>query len=126
MHDCKRTMSVLIELALDEAQPEERKELLAELKSGDAFREEFATLRNTLRISDQALRSALPVETFWPGYHERLRQRLAGEATRQRTQPSGPALLWDAMRRLAASSVRLPAPVAAALALLLAVSIFFT
>jgi hypothetical protein len=125
MHDCKRTVSVLIDLALAETQPEAQKQLLAELRDCEACREEFTTLRSTLRISDQALRSALPVESFWPGYHERLRQRLAAESTKQVVHPSGPVLVWNALRRLAASSVRLPVPAAAAFVLVLGLSIFF-
>src|SRR2546428_7280531 len=52
-------------------------------------REEYAALRNALRIADQAKQSALPAGNFWSGYHARLRQRL--EAGSQSEVPS-PAL----------------------------------
>ena len=76
MHNCRLTRNRLIDLALDEMAPAEAKQLLAELDDCPACQEEYATLRNTWRVSGQALRSALPTESFWPGYHARLQGKL--------------------------------------------------
>ena len=76
MHNCRLTRNGLIDLALDEMPSAEAKQLLAELDDCSACREEYATLRNTWRVSGQALRSALPTENFWPGYHARLQAKL--------------------------------------------------
>ena len=57
MHNCKIIRSSLTDLALDEIQPQLKTQLLAELKDCSACQEEFASIRNALRVSRQALRS---------------------------------------------------------------------
>ena len=74
MHNCKANREALIALALN--LPDRTQSLPAELETCATCREEYAALRNTLRITDQAEQSALPADNFWPGYHARLRQRL--------------------------------------------------
>ena len=117
MHNCKETRKTLIALALDP--PDHTQSLTAELEACATCREEYASLRNALRIADQAKQSALPAESFWVGYHTRLRKRLETGAQSQRTSLS--ALLGN----LFASSVRVPVPLAAALLVLLGVSFVF-
>lgn len=76
MHNCRLTINGLMDLVLDEMPSAEAKQLLAELNDCAACSEEYAALRNTWRVSGQALRSAQPTEKFWPGYHARLQGKL--------------------------------------------------
>ncbi len=127
MHNCKTTRTNLIELALDELQPALKRQLLADLKDCVGCQEEYASLRNVLRVSDQALRSTLPEEGFWPGYH----QRLSRHIEKRSEQYSSSALpmkssLLSLLRKLASGSVRIPIPVAAGLILVLGISFFFS
>ena len=132
MHNCNATRNSLVELALDGLAPAKSAELPAELKDCRSCREEFATIRSTLRTSGQALQSALPAEDFWPGYHARLQTALANSVARQdenriyspQSRFSG-ARVWLALRSFLTTSVRVPAPVAAALVLLFGVAVFF-
>lgn len=132
MHNCNATRNSLVDLALDDLAPAPSAELPPELKDCRSCREEFATIRSTLRTSGQALQSALPAEDFWPGYHARLQTALANSFARQdenrfyspQSRFSG-ARVWLAFRSLLTTSVRVPAPVAAALVLLFGVAVFF-
>lgn len=126
MHNCKSTRNNLIEMAFDEMQPEQQTRLLAELKDCEACREEYASLRNALRVTNQALRSAQPTEGFWSGYHARLTERIENySAAAQPSQLPRGRRLWIGLRKLAATSVRIPVPVAAASILLLGPLTFF-
>jgi anti-sigma factor RsiW len=124
MHNCRLTKNRLLDLTLDEVAPAEAKQLLEELDDCPTCREEYATLRNTWRVSVQALRSALPTEDFWPGYHARLQVKLRHDLSA--VQPARLSLssrVWLGLRKMATSSVRVPVP--AALAMMLLVFIFF-
>jgi anti-sigma factor RsiW len=138
MHNCKSTRNSLIELALDDVSPAESARLLAELKDCRECQEEFGTIKSTLRMSGQALHAALPAEGFWNGYHARLQTALgevnvSDAATRQtgclrsqltRSQQQD-SRVWLALRSALTTSVRVPAPLAAALVLVFAASVFF-
>jgi anti-sigma factor RsiW len=124
MHNCRLTKNCLLDLALDEVRPAEAKQLLQELDDCPACREEYATLRNTLRVSVQALLTALPTEDFWPGYHARLQVKIRHDLSA--VQPARLSLssrIGLGLRKLATTSVRVPVP--AALAMMLLVMIFF-
>ncbi len=132
MHNCKLTRDVLIDFALGEVSPAQTSELLAELNDCVACQAEYATLKNTLRISQQALRSALPAEEFWPGYHARLQGKLIqhlqednnpASASVQSVRLSFSSRLWIGLRKMATTSVRVPVP--AALAMMLLAGILF-
>lgn len=121
MHDCKTTRERLNELAVSG----EDTRLLDGLRHCEACREEYEALRSTLKLADQALRSA-PAEDFWPGYHARLRQRL--ESVSQEHAPAvtvelSGALTW--LRSLVTGSVRVPVPIAAVLLLVFVATILF-
>jgi hypothetical protein len=92
--------------------------LLTELQSCPSCREELASVRNTLRLADDALRSVTPPEEFWSGYHQRLEQRLT--ATIEDKDRSAP---WFAP---VTSSVRVPLPFAIAFVLLLTATSAFS
>ncbi len=125
MHNCKANRETLIALALNPS--DQTQSLPAELERCATCREEYAALRNSLRVAGQAKQSALPAESFWPGYHARLRQRL--EAAPQSTVPSYAfekrASLKTLLGNLFVRSVRVPVPVAAGLLLFLVASFAF-
>jgi anti-sigma factor RsiW len=127
MHNCRLTRNVLADYALGEMAPDDATELPAELNDCAPCQADYAAIRNTLRVSRQALRSALPAEEFWPGYHARLQsklmQRLQEDPAASAVSPSGLSLgrLWMGLGKMATTSVRVPVP--AALAVLLLVGI---
>ena len=118
MHNCKIIRSSLTDLALDEIQPQLKNQLLAELEGCSACQEEYASIRDALRASGQALSLTLPAESFWSGYHGRLVNRI------ENYSPARPRLSWGlrvglGMQKLSTTSVRVPVPVAAAALVLL-------
>ena len=122
MHDCKATRERLNELvgSCEDAQ------LLKELRQCQACNGEYASLRNTLRLADQAVRAAAPADDFWPAYHARLRQSL--ENFSKVDAPSKPAELSGVQASLLAfftSSIRVPVPIAAILLLVLGATVVF-
>jgi hypothetical protein len=128
MHNCKATRKLLIEQALDQIPSDQSQSLLAELERCPACSEELASLRSVLRVADQAMESALPAESFWSGYHARLRQSLERDsslASRPRTETGALILLRNLLPRLATASVRVPVPVVAIVIVLFALSIVF-
>ena len=74
MHNCKETKERLIEVALDQAV------LPAEMSKCDECRAEFEALNVTLRATSRLREASTPPESYWSGYHARLRQRLAEES----------------------------------------------
>ena len=122
MHDCKATRERLSELvgSCEDAQ------LLKELRQCEACNGEYAALRNTLRLADQAVLAAAPADDFWPAYHARLRQSL--ERVSKLDAPPGPAERSDVLASLLAfftASVRVPFPIAAILLLAFGATIVF-
>ena len=124
MHNCKANRETLIALALNPS--DQTQSLPAELETCSTCREEYAALRSALRVAVQARQSALPAESFWPGYQARLRQHLE-----TRSQPAVPAAietranLKALLRNLFMTSIRVPVPLAAALLVFLGGSLVF-
>lgn len=104
MHDCRKTTALLTELLLDEPDRRPDEALSSELRGCAECRAEFDVLKATLRVTR---RMAAPDETYWAGYHERLRLKL----TNAHTATAQPSLI----SRLVSSTVRVPVPVAAAI-----------
>jgi|SRR6185437_11566997 len=128
MHNCKSTKNSFIDLALGEIEAARARQLQAELKDCPGCYEEYESLRSTLHVSNQALRSAVPGEEFWPGYRARLHAKLL-TSTAQPVQSAGAlatgslrSQMWLALKKLTTTSVRVPMP--AALALLLVFGVF--
>lgn len=123
MHNCKATKNSLIELAM--SQTDQNQLPPAELGNCPACREEFASVRNALRATEAAIHLAQPAESFWPGYHDRLRARLEGkpQSTNGWLPPQFSLTLW--LRRLATTSIPVPVPVVSVLFVLIVFSIFF-
>jgi hypothetical protein len=123
MHKCKATKNRLVELAM--SQTDQNQLPPAELENCPVCREEFALLRDALRAAEAAIHLAQPGESFWTGYHERLRERLEGQAqsTNGWLPPQFSLTLW--LRRLATTSIPVPVPVVAVLFIFIVFSIFF-
>lgn len=124
MHNCKANRETLIALALN---PRDHTQLPAELEQCAGCRQEYAGLRTLLRVVNQTKQSALPAESFWTGYHTRLRQRLetgsnAGVPASTAARRISPATL---LGNLFSSSVRVPIPLAAAVLVFLGGSLVF-
>ena len=125
MHNCKLTRNVLFDDALGEAPTPLAREALAQLDSCPSCRAEYAAIRNTLRVSRQALSSAEPAEEFWHGYHTRLSEKLVQqkEARKEQAAVFTPislpfsSRLMNSVRWFATASVRLPVPAAIAVLL---------
>lgn len=124
MHNCNATKNDLIELAMGQT---DRNQLLpAELENCPACREEFASLRNALRATTDAIHLAQPAESFWPDYHQRLRRRLEHESQSSNGWLPAPRFdlaLW--LRKLVTMSIPVPIPVVSALFVFIIFSIFF-
>jgi hypothetical protein len=124
MHNCKATRNQLIEAAIEHRSSEQSVPLPPELEECPACGEEFAALRSLLRVADQAIESSLPSESYWSGYHTRLRQSLASEPS-PASRPSAGTSALALPRNLFTTSIRVPVPAAALLILLFGVSIVF-
>jgi hypothetical protein len=134
MHNCKLTRNSFIDLALGEIEPARATQMQAELNDCPGCHEEFESLRSTLHVSNQALRSAIPGEEFWSGYRTRLHAKLLASPAQQAESAVQPlsalatmslsSQVWSALKTLATTSVRVPVP-AAALALLLVFGVSF-
>jgi len=72
MHNCKLTRNVLMDYALGEEPTPQVSAALAQLSCCPSCQAEYAAIRNTLRVSRQALSTATPADDFWQGYHARL------------------------------------------------------
>ncbi|HLL13831.1 MAG TPA: hypothetical protein VK388_02015 [Pyrinomonadaceae bacterium] len=120
MHDCRQTRDSLIDVIFDEADPAARSRLLAEVERCEACAAEYRSFTATLDACEEASASLAPAESYWPRYHAALTRRLRGASGDGR--PSR-APVW---KRLLKTSIRVPAPLAAAAALLLVAMSVFT
>src|ERR1044072_4731975 len=116
MHNCAETKERLIELVLD-GRPVEPAET-SELTEGAAWRAEFDALNMTLRMTSRLSETAAPAESYWSGYHARLREKLATDPNpshaekQRRKEKLGP--LFETMRLCVRTQVRIPLPLALA------------
>ena len=111
MHNCTETKERLIELVLDGRST-------ADLNACAECHTEFEALNMTLRMTSRLSETAAPAESYWSGYHARLRQKLATAPnpshaeTPRRKEKLGP--LFETMRLCVRTTVRVPLPLAAA------------
>src|SRR5215467_14340592 len=112
MHDCVKTRELLVDLVFDELGTEARRRALLELEDCPDCLAQYRSMTEALRVFDQVAETAMPEESYWPGYETRLLERLRSE------RPRWTRWLADRIggfRSLTAS----PLPVAAGLALVL-------
>jgi len=113
MHNCTETKERLIELVLDGRSAE-----TSELNACAECRAEFDALNMTLRMTSRLSETAAPAESYWSGYHVRLREKLAtapnpSHAEKQRRKEKlGP--LFETMRLCVRTQIRIPLPLALA------------
>ena len=79
MHDCVKTRELLVDLVFDELGPEARRRALLELESCPDCLAQYRSMTEALRVFDQVTETAMPDESYWPGYETRLRERLLHE-----------------------------------------------
>ncbi len=112
MHDCVKTRELLVDLVFDELGPEARRRGLLELEGCPDCLAQYRSMTEALRVFDQVTETAMPDESYWPGYETRLRERLRPE------RPSWMRRLADWIGGFGPLTVR-PLSVAAGLALVL-------
>jgi hypothetical protein len=112
----------LIDLVFKELDEEQSRRLLSEIEACQECQEQHRSISLTLFAFDQATASIQPQENFWSEYHERLERRMDAAVTETPRAPRNSVPLW---KRFTATSIRVPAPVAALAVLLLAVSSLF-
>jgi TonB family protein len=78
-HDCQTTEESLVELVFDEVEGGARGALLEEVVRCERCAARYRVMAETLRVFDEAAETSLPAESFWDGYEERLRRRMAQE-----------------------------------------------
>jgi anti-sigma factor RsiW len=124
MHDCREMQDNLMDVIFDEADGAARSRLSAEVERCPACAAEYRSFAATLDACGEAANALAPAASYWPEYHaaltRRLRDAAAGEA--QPARASSGVAWW---KRLLTTSIRVPAPLAAAAALLLAVMSVF-
>jgi hypothetical protein len=102
----------LVDLVFDELGPEARRRALLELEGCPDCLAQYRSMTEALRVFDQVTETAMPDESYWPGYENRLRERLLPE------RPSWMRRLADRIGGFMPLTVR-PISVAAGLALVL-------
>ena len=125
MHNCKTTRERLTELLLDGVDP--RAVLATDLRECAECREECGELSETLRSTTRLIETATPPDSYWPGYHARLKQRLRA-AQQPRVEPGQyqPVESQSWLSRLFFSSIRVPVPVGLALLVILGLAFAFS
>jgi hypothetical protein len=112
MHDCLKTRELLVDLVFNELGPDDRRRALLELEGCPDCLAQYRSMTEALRVFDQVTETAMPDESYWPGYETRLRERLRVE------RPSLMRRLADWIGGFGPLNVR-QLPVAAGLALVL-------
>src|SRR5688500_9049781 len=78
-HDCQTTEESLVELVFGEVEGGAKEALLEEVVRCERCAARYRGMTETLRVFDEAAETSLPAESFWDGYEERLRRRMAQE-----------------------------------------------
>lgn len=111
MHDCRETKERITELVLDGIDDEV---LQMELNKCAECRAEFDALNATLRITTRLRETAAPAESYWAGYHARLREKIecsvnGFDAKAQRRRAESTSFL-AALRLCVRTTVPVPVP----------------
>jgi len=113
MHSCKETRERLTELILDGRSDEA---LPAELNKCTECRDEFDALNATLRMAARVRETAVPAESYWPGYHATLHEKLSHAKVRRRKENTGASF---ASLRFGVKTLLWPVPVPLGIAALI-------
>ncbi|MGH9900619.1 MAG: energy transducer TonB [Pyrinomonadaceae bacterium] len=81
MHDCQRTSESLVDLLFNEMDEEQKLRLIAEVNDCPDCQRQYRSMTKTLFVFDRAVEAALPGESYWNRYDERLKTMLIQEAT---------------------------------------------
>jgi hypothetical protein len=131
MHKCSETKERLIEMVLDGVDG------AAELDGCAECQAEFAALNATLRMTRRISETA-PDDTYWSGYHERLRQKLLTsdgsshakvqrrEEDAKKNRASDLRLFFAPLRLCVRTAVRVPVPLVALTMLAFAALVVFS
>lgn len=119
MHNCREVRDRLTELILD---GQSDRELAAELNNCAECRAEFDALNATLRTTARVRETSIAAESYWPAYHERLRNKLSHVQVRRRKENTGASF---APLRLCVNTLLrpIPVPLAAAVAIIFVVGL---
>ena len=120
MHNCKATREHLTEFLLDQPESQSDEVLAGAIGDCAECHEEFDSVKRALRVSSRLVETVAASETYWEGYHARLKQKLANASTMP-VQASRTS--W--LKRFCMYSIRVPVPVGIALLLVFALSLFF-
>jgi hypothetical protein len=113
MHNCREVKERLTELILDGRSDDA---LSAELNTCVECRTEFDALNATLRTTTRVRETAIAAESYWPGYHARLREKLSHVQVRRRKENTGASF---APLRLCVKALLRPIPVPLAVAVII-------
>lgn len=115
MHDCRETKEQITELVLDGIEGRRDQVLATELNRCAECRAEYDALNATLRITTRLKETAGPAESYWNGYHARLRQKIQNSAVvfdaKAQRHKVEPAFFSAALRICVRTTVPVPVPV---------------
>ena len=115
MHDCPKIQEKLFDLVFSEIDLNEQKQILADVSVCSLCQAELESLEKTLLFYDQAIAFNEPTAAEWQIYERNLQKRFT-----TKTKVFKP--FWH---RVFFASVRVPAPVFAAITLLICAAAFF-
>lgn len=115
-HDCRQTQDKLVDLMFDELDFATRARVRAEVEACAGCSAQYRSFAASLDACDEASAALTPRESYWPRYHDALGRRLALAAADVTTET---VPFW---KRLLSTSIRVPAPLAAAAMLLFVAS----
>ena len=121
MHDCRETKEQMTELLLDGADCRSDEVLSAELRRCTECRNEFEALNATLRVTTRSRDTVAPAESYWVGYHARLRQNIERWAkqshAKAQRRKAEPAFFLAPLRLRVRTAVPVPVPLIVAVIL---------
>lgn len=121
MHDCQQTQDNLVDLMFGELDFAARARVLGEIGACAVCGAQYRAYAATLAACDEASAALTPRASYWPQYHDALARRLAraaaedAEDTPTQCVTTGRVPFW---KHLLETSIRVPAPLAAAAMLL--------
>jgi anti-sigma factor RsiW len=117
MHSCRRNHDQILDLAFNELSIAERERVSAQISACPRCIEKYKELDETIKAFDLASFVASPSESYWTAYEAGLMNKIRGTARTRSERRSG-------LDRVLRSTVRIPLPVAAAVLLAFASTIF--